>query len=102
LNDLELAVEMAKALHIPMGVFVNRADLGDGRVEEYCQKEGIPLLGDLPHDRRIAEVYSRGGIVISELPEYRRAFLELFHKIQKIVPSNSPPSVGGNKGEGDE
>ena len=101
LNDLELAVEMVRTLGVPMGVFTNRADLGDGRVKEYCQKENIPLLGELPHDRRIAEVYSRGGIVISELPKYRPSFLELFHKIQKIVTSNSPPSVGGDKGEGD-
>jgi MinD superfamily P-loop ATPase len=93
LNDLELAVEMVRVLGIPLGVFVNRADLGDGRVKEYCQREDIPLLGELPHDRRIAEVYSRGGIVVAELPEYRPLFLELFHKIQKIVPSNSPLSA---------
>ncbi|MGD0624031.1 MAG: hypothetical protein ABSB32_04865 [Thermodesulfobacteriota bacterium] len=39
------------------------------RKKEYRQKENIPLLGELPHDRRIAEVYSRGGIVVDELPE---------------------------------
>jgi MinD superfamily P-loop ATPase len=102
LNDLKLAVEMAGALEVPMGVFVNRADLGDGRVKEYCQREGIPVLGELPHDRRIAEVYSRGGIVINELPEYRPSFPELFHKIQKILSSKSPPAVGGDEGEGNE
>ncbi len=46
LNDLELAVEMVRALGIPMGVFINRADLGDGRVKEYCQREKLPLLGE--------------------------------------------------------
>jgi MinD superfamily P-loop ATPase len=87
LNDLELAVEMVRALGIPLGVFINRADLGDGRVKSYCQKEGVPLLGELPHDRRIAEVYSRGEIVVEKIPEYRELFLSLFHKIQKIGPS---------------
>jgi len=96
LNDLELAVEMVKALGIPMGVFINRADLGDERVKEYCQKEGIPLLGELPHDRRIAEVYSRGGIVVDELPEYRPLFLELFHEIQKIFFTRSGDGYKGN------
>lgn len=96
LNDLELAVEMVKALGIPMGVFINRADLGDGRVKEYCQKEGIPLLGELLHDRRIAEVYSRGGIVVDELPEYRPVFLDLFQKMQKIVPARSGDGFEGN------
>ena len=89
LNDLELAVEMVRALGIPLGVFINRADLGDGRVKSYCQKEGVPLLGELPHDRRIAEVYSRGEIVIEKIPEYRKLFLSLFQKIQKIGSGGS-------------
>ena len=89
LNDLELAVEMVRALGIPMGFFVNQADLGDARLEEYCQREGIPLLGRLPHDRRIAEVYSRGGIVVDELPGYRPLFLDLFQKVQEIVTARS-------------
>jgi len=89
LNDLELAVEMVRALGIPLGVFINRADLEDGRVKSYCQKEGVPLLGELPHDRRIAEVYSRGEIVIEKIPEYRKLFLSLFQKIQKIGSGGS-------------
>jgi MinD superfamily P-loop ATPase len=89
LNDLELAVEMVRALGIPLGVFINRADLGDGRVKSYCQKEGVPLLGELPHDRWIAEVYSRGEIVVEKIPEYRQLFLSLFKKIQKIGPGRS-------------
>jgi MinD superfamily P-loop ATPase len=87
LNDLELAVEMVKALGIPRGVFINQEDLGDGKLREYCQRENIPILGGLPHDRRIAEVYSRGEIVVEELPEYRDLFLALFQKIQDIVLS---------------
>jgi MinD superfamily P-loop ATPase len=89
LNDLELAVEMVRALSIPMGVFVNRADLGNRALWEYCQRGKIPILGELPHDRQIAEVYSRGGIVVEELPQYRDLFLSLFQKIQKIASSRS-------------
>jgi MinD superfamily P-loop ATPase len=85
LNDLGLAVEMVRALDLPLGVFINRADLGDSRVKDYCAHEGIPVLGELPHDRRIAEVYSRGGIVVQEIPEYRKFFQSLFHTIQTHV-----------------
>jgi MinD superfamily P-loop ATPase len=72
-----------------MGVFINRADLGNRALWEYCQREKIPVLGELPHDRRIAEVYSRGGILVAELPQYRNLFLSLFQQIQKIVPGRS-------------
>jgi MinD superfamily P-loop ATPase len=96
LNDLELAVEMVRALGIPLGVFINRADLGDGRVKSYCQKECVPLLGELPHDRRIAEVYSRGEIVVEKIPEYREVFLSLFQKIQKIGAGRSRDGLERN------
>jgi MinD superfamily P-loop ATPase len=80
---------MVRTLRIPMGVFINRADLGNRALWEYCQREKIPVLGELPHDRRIAEVYSRGGIVVEELPSYRDLFLSLFQKIQKILSGGS-------------
>jgi MinD superfamily P-loop ATPase len=96
LNDLELAVEMVKVLGIPMGVFINRADLGDGRVKDYCRRERIPILGELPHDRRIAEIYSRGGIVLQELPEYRPLFLSLYQKIRHSVLERSKNGIEGN------
>jgi len=82
LNDLSLAVEMVRALSLPLGVFINRADLGDSRVKDYCSREGIPVLGELPHDRHIAEVYSRGGILVQEIPEYQNFFQTLFQNIQ--------------------
>jgi MinD superfamily P-loop ATPase len=85
LNDLVLAVEMIRVLGIPMGVFINRADLGDSRVRDFCQRENIPVLGEWPHDRRIAEIYSRGGIVVRELPEYRGFFQTLFLKIEDLL-----------------
>jgi len=102
LNDLELAVEMVQALGIPRGVFINQEDLGDEQLREYCQRENIPILGGLPHDRRIAEVYSRGGIVVDELPEYRPLFHSLFQRIQKMMILHSPPPAGGDKRDGDE
>jgi MinD superfamily P-loop ATPase len=89
LNDLELAVEMARALQIPLGVVINQADLGDGRLKKYCQKENISVLAEIPHDRKIAEVYSRGGIIVEELPEYRALFSILFQNLQKLAGRRS-------------
>lgn len=85
LNDLELAVEMVRALGVPTGVFLNRSNLGDGKVKEYCSRQNIPLLTELPHDRRIAEVYSRGEIVVKKIPEYQDLFSNLFRQIQRIL-----------------
>lgn len=84
LNDLKLAVETLKEMNIPFGVVINRAGVGDSGVEDYCQKQGIPLLMTLPMDRDIAVAYSEGKSIIETKPAYREKFLELFEKIQEL------------------
>ena len=77
LHDLTLAVAMVRELRLPFGVVVNRMGAGDGRVHEYCRAQGIPILLEIPDDRRIAEAYSRGAVVVDALPEYREHFARL-------------------------
>ncbi|OIO72125.1 MAG: (4Fe-4S)-binding protein [Elusimicrobia bacterium CG1_02_37_114] len=84
LNDLILAVEVLRKLKIPFGVVVNRADIGDKGVDNYCSKENIPVLMQIPFDRKIAEAYSTGIPMVEVIPEYKTCFLELFTKIKKL------------------
>ena len=86
LHDLRLAVEVARGeLGLLVGVVINRDGIGDEGVEEYCAAEGIPILMRIPLDRRIAEVYSEGGLVTEALPEYREQLRRLYQKIRQEV-----------------
>lgn len=60
LNDLTLAVNMARELNIPFGVVINRAGIGDDRIVQYCDEENISVITQIPDSREIAERYSRG------------------------------------------
>jgi MinD superfamily P-loop ATPase len=84
LNDLRLAVETLRKLKIPFGIILNRADIGDKQVQDYCLKENIPVLMTIPTDRNIAVAYSEGKTIIETQPAYRQKFLELFKKVQKL------------------
>jgi len=100
LHDLRLAVDMVRELHIPFGVVINRMGVGDDRVHRFCQTEKIPMLLEIPDDRRIAEAYSRGHLIVDALPEYRGLFLRLMEKIEllKNAGRETPaekPSRGG-------
>ena len=77
LNDLKLAVELVRELNLPFAVVINRCDIGNEDVEEYCKAEGIRLAAKVPDDRRIAEAYSSGKMIVRELPEYRNCFADL-------------------------
>lgn len=80
LHDLALAVEMVRELGIPFGVVVNRVGIGDDRVHRYCGGQDVPILMEIPDDRRIAEVCSRGGLIVEALPEYLGLFRGLIEK----------------------
>lgn len=82
LNDLKLAVGAVRTLNIPMGLVINRCDMGDGKVGEYALKENIPVLLEVPFDRRVAETYARGQILVDVFPQWREMMLRLFGEIQ--------------------
>jgi len=88
LNDLALAVETVGQLNTPCGVVLNRTGIGDGKTEEYCRKENIPILLTIPLDTKIASLYSKGIPLIEGIPEWQQHFLELFDKIRKRVNAN--------------
>jgi MinD superfamily P-loop ATPase len=78
LHDLTLAVETVRKLDYPFGVIINRAGAGDDRVNRYCREEDIPILLEIPDDRRIAEAYSKGIMAITAVPEVRELFQQLY------------------------
>jgi MinD superfamily P-loop ATPase len=82
LNDLELAVGAGRAMHLPMGLVINRADMGDHRVQEFATRENLPILLEIPFDRQVAETYAQGGLLVESLPEWRGLMLTLFARIQ--------------------
>jgi len=81
LNDLILAVGVLRKLNIPFGVVINRSDLGNKNVENYCQKENIRILAKIPFSKEIAVAYSKGITIIDSLPSYKRLFQEMFDNI---------------------
>ena len=85
LHDLRQMVGVLRRLGIPMGVVVNKAGLGDRGVYKYCEVEGIPILLEIPFDRRIAELYSRGIPLIQEMPEWRGRFLKLMDDVGRLM-----------------
>lgn len=83
LHDLKITVQVLRGLGVPMGVIINRAGLGDRKVYEYCEKEKIPLLLEIPFDKKIAELYSRGVPFVTVMPEWKKKFLEIWDRITR-------------------
>ncbi|MEE4165855.1 MAG: (4Fe-4S)-binding protein, partial [Desulfocapsaceae bacterium] len=59
----------------------------DHSVQEYAAQEDIPVLLEIPYDRRIAEIYSRGRLLIEDFPTWRQTFKMLYRDIMEIIES---------------
>lgn len=85
LNDLKLAVGMVREVGLPFAVVVNRADIGDRATEEYCKKEGIDVLLEIPYVRQIATTYSQGEMMYTLDSGLEKALKELYQTIADRV-----------------
>jgi MinD superfamily P-loop ATPase len=85
LNDLKLAVCLIRELNLPFAVVINRYGIGDEDVEKYCQAENIDIIMKLPDDRRIAEAYSSGRMIVDVLHEYKKQFIKLYDYLEDIT-----------------
>ena len=92
-HDFRLAHQAFNPLKKPMAVIINRAGLGDRSVYDYCRSEGLPILAEIPFDRRLAEAYSHGRVLAEALPDMRQVFTKLAAAIDVWATAESALEV---------
>lgn len=85
LHDLKIAVQVLRNMAVPFGVVINRAGFGDKKVYDYCREERIRVLMEIPYQRKIAELYSRGIPFSVEMPEWTGRFHMLYDETKAVV-----------------
>ncbi len=86
LHDLRLAAQVARELHIPAGVVINRHNGDFPDLEDFCTAEDLPVLMRIPFERRIAEGIARGQTLVDIHPEYLRLFRQMLVEIAALLP----------------
>lgn len=87
LSDLKQSVDTLRTMGKDCGVIINRAGLGDKGVYQYLDNEKIPLLMEIPFDREIASIYSKGIIVAKEKPELQQKLIGVFELVCDSIAS---------------
>ena len=85
LYDLKLAVDVMKKLGKAFGIVINKSGENDYFIEDYAKAENIAILTKIADDRRIAECYSKGELILKALPEYKEAFKPLVEIAERFV-----------------
>jgi len=62
-HDLERILGTAEHFSVPSWVVINKADINDrqrGRIERFCEQEGIEIVGRIPFDPLVPKAMVRG------------------------------------------
>lgn len=81
LHDLRMALDMVGELGVTHGVVINKYVPGGEGIDAFCVEARVPVLMRIPYKREYAALYSRGGNLVEEVPEWRERFLHLFRGI---------------------
>ena len=84
LHDLKLALEVTNRMKIPTGVVINRSDNNDNIILDFLNRCNIPIVGRIPFDRKYAEAYSRGKILIHSFPEIKEEISKIYGNVLKL------------------
>ncbi len=81
LNDLKLAAAMTLEMGIPTGIVVNRSDGQDRIIADWAEDVGVPIVGRIPFERKYAETYSAGDILVEWHKELNANLLGIFEAL---------------------
>lgn len=77
-HDLEIVTEMLRIVRIPYGVIINRADLGDEEVKNFCRERDIPVVLEVPFKKEIARCFAAGVPFTEAFPAWQERFQSLW------------------------
>ena len=83
LYDLKLAVDVIRKIGLPFGVVINRSGENNSLIEDWAKEENIKILTKIPDDRRVAECYSKGDIILRAMPEFKEYFEPLVDIVRR-------------------
>ncbi len=72
IHDLQRVLGLAAHFGIPALVCVNKADLypaGTATIISFCEKTGVPMIGQLPFDLSVTEAMVQGYTITAYLPD---------------------------------
>lgn len=81
LHDLSISVEVAQSRGKTVLIAINRQNGVFAPLEAYLEEKKLKVLARLPEDRRVAEAYSTGEMLLEALPEFGVHFSDIASEI---------------------
>ncbi|MBW2996046.1 ATP-binding protein [Candidatus Woesearchaeota archaeon] len=85
LHDLKRVLYLARHFGIKHGIVINKFDLADKfckKIEQFAEKEKIPIIGRIPYRKDFVESTIEMKPVVEVNPEYKEVFQDIIEKIK--------------------
>lgn len=88
-HDFRLAHQAFSAHVGCLAVVMNRSGLagnseGDTALRAYCREHSLPLLAELPFERKVAEAYANAAVIAASFAEWHERFSQLREQLRAL------------------
>lgn len=95
LHDLERIAQLAAHFRVPALVCINKYDLSPeltARIEDYCRREDLPLIGKIPFEPLVNEAQAAGRSLVELAPHSAaaRELATIWHRIEHRMAQAAP------------
>lgn len=83
-HNLQMVYGLVKLFQKPYGVVLNKCTGGANPSEDFCKANNIPILAEIPYDKHLGVVNSRGEIAVREHTQ-EQLFYALLERVKEAV-----------------
>ncbi|MDD2398817.1 MAG: ATP-binding protein [Bacilli bacterium] len=91
LDNLKMAHELAKTLHKPVGVIINKCFDSKSVCDAYCQDERLKVIERIPYDIKLANLGAKGYLAAKDNTIIYQMFFDIYYKIMREVDHETTP-----------
>lgn len=88
ISDMERIIKTAKGFQSKVAVCINKYDTNmknTEKIKEFCKKEGIPFVGEIPYDKEAVTALNNGQSIVDINCSSGKATKEIYDKTKKIL-----------------
>ena len=88
LHDLKLMLALVREINKPLGVVINKSNLGNRDLYNFLEEEDVEILSEIPFSRAYASQYAQADLFNNILDEVGAAHMQILEKLaqKSLIP----------------
>ncbi|WP_300278461.1 ATP-binding protein [Peptacetobacter sp.] len=88
-HNLNMVYELVTLFKKPFGVVLNKCLDGKNLAEEFCNQNGIKIIGRIPFDKNLGRLNSDAKIAVRESEKYKELFTSILETVKGEIANEA-------------